>query len=66
MYSRIPEFVFRMKIYLGESENVKLPGNYNRNIMMIFKEAMSNCLKHAQARHVKLKIQKARTPGNSD
>ena len=44
---------------LGESENVKLPGNYNRNIMMIFKEAMSNCLKHAQARHVKLKITKA-------
>jgi signal transduction histidine kinase/ligand-binding sensor domain-containing protein len=44
---------------LGESENVKLPGNYNRNIMMIFKEAMSNCLKHAQARHVELKITKA-------
>jgi signal transduction histidine kinase len=43
---------------LGEWENVKLPGNYNRNIMMIFKEAMSNCLKHAQARHVKLKIMK--------
>jgi signal transduction histidine kinase/ligand-binding sensor domain-containing protein len=44
---------------LGESENVKLPGNYNRNIMMIFKEAMSNCLKHAQARHIKLKITKS-------
>jgi ligand-binding sensor domain-containing protein/signal transduction histidine kinase len=43
---------------LGESENLKLPGNYNRNIMMIFKEAMSNSLKHAQALHVKLKIQK--------
>jgi len=43
---------------LGEAEKVKLPGNYNRNIMMIFKEAMSNCLKHAQARHVKLKVQK--------
>jgi ligand-binding sensor domain-containing protein/signal transduction histidine kinase len=43
---------------LGESENIKLPGNYNRNIMMIFKEAMSNCLKHAQAHHVKLIIQK--------
>ena len=43
---------------LGESENLKLPGNYNRNIMMIFKEAMSNCLKHAQAHRVKLKIQK--------
>ena len=27
--------------------------------MMIFKEAMSNCLKHAQARHVKLIIQKS-------
>ncbi len=46
---------------MGESENIKLPGNYNRNIMMIFKEAMSNCLKHAQAVHVKLNIQK--TPG---
>jgi signal transduction histidine kinase len=47
---------------LGESENLKLPGNYNRNIMMIFKEAMSNSLKHAQARHVKLKIQKTEVP----
>jgi NarL family two-component system sensor histidine kinase LiaS len=26
--------------------------------MMIFKEAMSNCLKHAQAGHIKLMIQK--------
>jgi signal transduction histidine kinase len=43
---------------LGESENIKLPGNFNRNIMMIFKEAMSNSLKHAQARHVKLNIKK--------
>ena len=47
---------------LGESEKLKLPGNYNRNIMMIFKEAMSNSLKHAQARHVKLKIQKKEIP----
>jgi signal transduction histidine kinase len=47
---------------LGESENLKLPGNYNRNIMMIFKEAMSNSLKHAQARHVRLKIQKTEVP----
>jgi signal transduction histidine kinase/ligand-binding sensor domain-containing protein len=44
---------------MGESENIKLPGNYNRNIMMIFKEAMSNSLRHAQATHVKLKIKKA-------
>jgi signal transduction histidine kinase/ligand-binding sensor domain-containing protein len=43
---------------LMDSENVKLPGNYNRNIMMIFKEAMSNSLKHAQATKVKLIIQK--------
>ncbi len=50
---------FKYENQLGESESLKLPGNYNRNIMMIFKEAMSNCLKHAQARHVKLKIQKS-------
>jgi signal transduction histidine kinase len=43
---------------LGESENIKLPGNFNPNIMMIFKEAMSNGLKHAQAHHVKLNIKK--------
>ena len=43
---------------LDESEKIKLPGNYNRNIMMIFKEAMSNCLKHAQAAHIKLVIQR--------
>jgi signal transduction histidine kinase/ligand-binding sensor domain-containing protein len=43
---------------LDQSENLKLPGNYNRNIMMIFKEAMSNSLKHAQATQVKLKIHK--------
>ena len=30
--------------------------------MMIFKEAMSNSLKHAQARRVKLKIQKTEVP----
>jgi signal transduction histidine kinase/ligand-binding sensor domain-containing protein len=49
---------FSYENLLGESENLKLPGNYNRNIMMIFKEAMSNCLKHAQAHAVKLTIQK--------
>jgi signal transduction histidine kinase/ligand-binding sensor domain-containing protein len=53
---------FSYKNQLGESENVKLPGNFNRNIMMIFKEAMSNCLKHAQARHVKLIVQKTELP----
>jgi ligand-binding sensor domain-containing protein/signal transduction histidine kinase len=50
---------FSYENLLGASEDVKLPGNYNRNIMMIFKEAMSNSLKHAQARHVKLIIQKS-------
>jgi ligand-binding sensor domain-containing protein/signal transduction histidine kinase len=49
---------FSYENLLGESENIKLPGNYNRNIMMIFKEAMSNSLKHAQATKVKLKILK--------
>ncbi len=50
---------FSYENLLGASEDAKLPGNYNRNIMMIFKEAMSNCLKHAQARHVKLIIRKS-------
>jgi signal transduction histidine kinase len=52
---------FSYENLLGPSEDAKLPGNYNRNIMMIFKEAMSNCLKHAQARHVKLIIRKSET-----
>ena len=47
---------FSYENLLDQSENLKLPGNYNRNIMMIFKEAMSNSLKHAQATQVKLKI----------
>jgi signal transduction histidine kinase/ligand-binding sensor domain-containing protein len=49
---------FTYENLMKDSENVKLPGNYNRNIMMIFKEAMSNSLKHAQATKVKLRIQK--------
>ena len=49
---------FSYENQLGEFENEKLPGNFNRNIMMIFKEVMSNCLKHAKARHVKLVIRK--------
>jgi ligand-binding sensor domain-containing protein/signal transduction histidine kinase len=50
---------FSYEYLIGDDENVKLPGNYNRNIMMIFKEAMSNSLKHAQAQHVKLKIRQS-------
>ena len=53
---------FSYENLLGDFQNLKLPGNFNRNIMMIFKEAMSNSLKHAQARHVKLTIQKAEPP----
>jgi signal transduction histidine kinase len=53
---------FTYENLLGDAENVKLPGNYNRNIMMIFKEAMSNSLKHSQATHVRLKIQKTDLP----
>jgi signal transduction histidine kinase/ligand-binding sensor domain-containing protein len=49
---------FSYENLLGDFQNIKLPGNFNRNIMMIFKEAMSNSLKHAQARHVKLIMQK--------
>jgi signal transduction histidine kinase/ligand-binding sensor domain-containing protein len=52
---------FSYENLLEEAEHVKLPGNYNRNIMMIFKEAMSNSLKHAQARHVKIKMQQSET-----
>ncbi len=50
---------FTYENLLGASDELKLPGNYNRNIMMIFKEAMSNSLKHAQAHHVKLVIKKS-------
>ncbi len=49
---------FQFENELEDSGNLKLPGNYNRNIMMIFKEAMSNCMKHARAKKVRLKIQK--------
>jgi signal transduction histidine kinase/ligand-binding sensor domain-containing protein len=50
---------FRYENLLGQSGDIKLPGNFNRNIMMIFKEAMSNCLKHAQPGNVGLKIRKS-------
>jgi len=53
---------FSYENLLGDFQSVKLPGNFNRNIMMIFKEAMSNSLKHAQAHHVKLTIQKTELP----
>ncbi|HEY9197215.1 MAG TPA: two-component regulator propeller domain-containing protein, partial [Mucilaginibacter sp.] len=37
-------------------EHVKLPMEYSRNITMIFKEALNNALKHADAKHVALKL----------
>lgn len=36
--------------------NYKLPMDQSRNLIMIFKEAMNNCLKYAQARNVVLRI----------
>jgi len=45
---------FTYRNQLGEAEKIKLPGNYNRNIMMIFKEAMSNSLRHGQPSLVQL------------
>ena len=51
---------------LGDSENLKLPGNYNRNIMMIFKEAMSNCSETCTSTSCKIKNSKNRSPRNRD
>jgi signal transduction histidine kinase len=44
------EFIFKNK--LERTLDVKVPGDYSRNILMIFKEAMSNVLKHAEATQV--------------
>jgi signal transduction histidine kinase/ligand-binding sensor domain-containing protein len=43
-------FIFENKLEKGM--DVKVPGDYSRNILMIFKEAMSNVLKHAGASKV--------------
>ncbi|MBL7835383.1 MAG: hypothetical protein JNK18_15600 [Cyclobacteriaceae bacterium] len=37
---------------LSEAFNVTLPEGYNRNIILIMKEAMTNTLKHARARNL--------------
>lgn len=37
-------------------ENIKLPYYWNRQIIMIFKEAMTNVVKHSKAKHVTLLI----------
>ncbi|SDM12584.1 Two component regulator propeller [Catalinimonas alkaloidigena] len=37
---------------LNEASAVVLPPGWSRQIILIFKEAMTNCLKHAQAQHV--------------
>lgn len=40
----------------GLSTHVKLPIDYSRNLIMIFKEAINNILKHAAARHITLEV----------
>ena len=36
--------------------NFRLPMDMSRNLLMIFKEALNNCLKYAHARHVSLEV----------
>ena len=45
--------------FVGTDEkwrNYKLPMDVSRNLIMIFKEALNNTLKYAQAKHVKLEV----------
>lgn len=44
------ETQFRSHIQLDEWENLKLDINLKRHLLLIFKEAMNNCLKYAEAK----------------
>ncbi|MFD2919192.1 two-component regulator propeller domain-containing protein [Terrimonas rubra] len=46
---------FSMDGLLPEMNTVELPPDYNRNLIMIVKEAMNNIIKHASAKEVHIK-----------
>jgi signal transduction histidine kinase/ligand-binding sensor domain-containing protein len=47
---------FSMDGLLPELNEVALPPDYNRNLIMIVKEAMNNIIKHAAAKKVSIKV----------
>ncbi len=47
---------FSMDGLLPEMNTVELPPDYNRNLIMIVKEAMNNIIKHAAAKEVSIKV----------
>lgn len=50
--------------YAAESSlHLKLPMDYSRNLIMIFKEAVNNIIKHAGAQHIKLTVSSGNSKG---
>lgn len=47
---------FHFKLHEAAWEKYKLPMDVSRNLIMIFKEALNNCLKYSHATEVKLEV----------
>ena len=52
---------FRAEPFASEMEHVRLPMDRKRHLTLLFKEAMHNSLKHAQAANVTLQVEKTAT-----
>lgn len=50
--------VFNSVLQTAEMDGVILPMGYNRNITMIFKEAINNALKHSRCTYIELRTQR--------
>ncbi len=51
------EVHFQIEGIHAELENIRLKPDHRKNLLLLFKEAMHNCLKYAQASQAKLKVQ---------
>jgi len=47
-------------ISLHQFDNIKLENEYSRNIIMIFKETVNNCVKHADATQININVKVGR------
>ena len=51
------ETIFKASGFSAEFENIKVPMEMRRNIILIFKEVMNNCLKYSQCSKAELKVE---------